>query len=136
MVDRLIRAGHWRDGDPEILIVCDTGYDVARLAFVLADLPVRLLGRIRTDRVLRLPKPPRTAGAAGRPPKHGPEFRLADPAASPPPASVEPSGTSAPKALYQPVHRNPHHQGPDARPAPRTAYAHTATTSGKPPSAT
>ncbi|WP_446219955.1 transposase [Micromonospora sp. IBHARD004] len=66
VVNRLIAAGHWRDGDPEILIVADTGYDITRLAFVLADLPVQLLGRIRTDRVLRLPKPPRAAGATGR----------------------------------------------------------------------
>src|SRR5690606_10244883 len=79
VVNRLICAGHWREGDPEILIVADAGYDVARLAFVLADLPVQLLGRIRSDRVLRLPKPPRLAGTNGRPPKHGPEFRLDDP---------------------------------------------------------
>jgi hypothetical protein len=56
VVGRLIAAGHWRPGDPNILIVCDAGYHVTRLAFVLADLPVHLLGRIRTDRVLRLPK--------------------------------------------------------------------------------
>ncbi|WP_446220658.1 NF041680 family putative transposase [Micromonospora sp. IBHARD004] len=79
VVNRLIAAGHWRDGDPEILVVADTGYDITRLAFVLADLPVQLLGRLRTDRVLRLPKPPRAAGATGRPPKHGPEFRLDTP---------------------------------------------------------
>ncbi len=79
VVDRLIEAGHWRDGDPEILIVADAGYDVARLAFVLADLPVLLLGRIRADRVLRLPKPARAPGTNGRPPKHGPEFRLDNP---------------------------------------------------------
>jgi hypothetical protein len=42
----------------------------------LADLPVDLLGRIRSDRVLRLPKPPRVPGTAGRPPKYGPEFAL------------------------------------------------------------
>jgi DDE superfamily endonuclease len=79
LVDRLIEAGHWREGDPDILIVADAGYDVARLAFVLADLPVQLLGRIRADRVLRLPKPLRTPGTNGRPPKHGPEFALDKP---------------------------------------------------------
>ena len=57
VVDRLIAAGQWRPGDPEILIVADAGYDVTRLAFVLADLPVLLLGRLRSDRVLRLPAP-------------------------------------------------------------------------------
>ena len=41
VVDRLITAGHWQHGDPNVLIVTDTGYDVTRLAFVLADLPVR-----------------------------------------------------------------------------------------------
>ncbi|WP_198940472.1 transposase [Micromonospora sp. CB01531] len=67
VVNRLIAAGHWRPGDPPILIVTDTGYDITRLAFVLADLPVQLLGRLRADRVLRLPKPPRHPGATGRP---------------------------------------------------------------------
>ncbi|GAA2351615.1 transposase [Streptomyces violaceusniger] len=37
----------------------DAGYDVTRLAWVLRDLPVELVGRIRGDRVMRLPKPPR-----------------------------------------------------------------------------
>ncbi|GIG90725.1 hypothetical protein Pen02_56610 [Plantactinospora endophytica] len=56
-----------------------------RLAYVMADLPVVLLGRIRSDRVLRLPKSPRPAAATGRPPEHGPEFRLDDPDTWPPP---------------------------------------------------
>jgi DDE superfamily endonuclease len=70
VVGRLIAAGHWRSGDADILIVMDVGYDVTRLAFALADLPVQLLGRVRSDRVLLLPKPPRLLGAHGRPPKH------------------------------------------------------------------
>lgn len=85
VVDRLIAAGHWQAEDPDILIVMDAGYDVTRLAFVLADLPVELLGRIRSDRVLRLPKPPRMPGANGRPPKHGPEFALNKPVTWPEP---------------------------------------------------
>ena len=32
------------EGDPAILIVFDAGYDVTRLALLLADLPVQLLG--------------------------------------------------------------------------------------------
>jgi hypothetical protein len=88
VVGPLVTAGHWRDGDPDILIVTDAGYDVTRLAFVLADLPVELLGRIRSDRVLRGPKPPRRPGATGRPPKHGPEFALDRPATWPEPARV------------------------------------------------
>src|SRR5262249_41708721 len=44
LVGRLTTAGHWCDGDPDILIVADAGYDITRLAFVLADLPVELHG--------------------------------------------------------------------------------------------
>ncbi|WP_308283016.1 transposase [Pseudonocardia nigra] len=55
VVARLTAAGHWQHGDPDILIVTDAGYDITRLAFVLADLPVQLLGRIRSDRVLNRP---------------------------------------------------------------------------------
>jgi hypothetical protein len=80
VIGRLIAGGHWREGDPRILIVTDAGYDVTRLAFVLVDLPVDLVGRIRCDRVLRLPKPPRLRGTTGRPPKHGPEIALDNPA--------------------------------------------------------
>src|ERR1039458_3393236 len=43
VVTRLIEAGHWRDGDPDILIVFDAGYDVTRLAWVLAGLPGELV---------------------------------------------------------------------------------------------
>lgn len=79
VVDRIIDAGHWREGDSSILIVADAGYDVTRLAFVLADLPVEVVGRIRSDRVMLRPAPPRTPGANGRPRKHGGVFALADP---------------------------------------------------------
>jgi hypothetical protein len=58
VVARLTTARHWHEGDPNMLIVMDSGYDVTRLAFVLADLPVEVLGRIRSDRVLRLPSRP------------------------------------------------------------------------------
>lgn len=53
---------------------------------VLRDLPVELVGRIRSDRVMRLPKPPRMHGVNGRPPKHGPEFRFTKPETWPEPA--------------------------------------------------
>ena len=39
VVTRLIAAGQWREGDPAILVVFDAGYDVTRLAWLLADLP-------------------------------------------------------------------------------------------------
>jgi DDE superfamily endonuclease len=83
VINRLIMAGHWRPGDPQILVVTDAGYDITRLAYVLADLPVELVGRIRSDRVLRLPKPPRLPGTNGRPPRHGPEIALDKPATWP-----------------------------------------------------
>jgi DDE superfamily endonuclease len=79
VVDRIIDAEHWREGDPSILIVTDAGYDVTRLAFVLADLPIEVVGRIRSDRVMLRPAPPRRSGATGRPRKHGGVFALADP---------------------------------------------------------
>lgn len=79
VVDRLIAAGQWRAGDLPILIVADAGYDITRLAFVLADLPVELLGRLRSDRVLRGPRTLRAAATTGRPPRHGPELTLSDP---------------------------------------------------------
>ena len=59
VITRLIAAGHWRAGDPDMLIVFDAGYDVTRLAWLLADLPAELLGRLRSDRVLYFPAPPR-----------------------------------------------------------------------------
>jgi hypothetical protein len=85
VVARLIAAGHWRDGDPAILVIFDAGYDVTRLAWVLGGLPVELLGRLRSDRVMQLPTPPRGPGALGRPRKHGGELALADPATWPAP---------------------------------------------------
>ena len=67
VVTRLIEAGQHKDGDPGILVVFDAGYDVTRLAYLLADLPVELLGLLRSDRVLYFPAPPRASGRAGRP---------------------------------------------------------------------
>ena len=85
VVARLIAAGQHREGGPDILVVFDAGYDVTRLAFVLADLPVELLARLRSDRVLYFPAPPRGPGANGRPSRHGPELKLAGPATWPDP---------------------------------------------------
>jgi hypothetical protein len=39
VVTRLIAAGHWGEGDPAVLVVFDAGYDVTRLAYLLADRP-------------------------------------------------------------------------------------------------
>jgi hypothetical protein len=78
-VEQLIAAGHWQEGDPEIWIVGDTGYDGPRLAFLLADLPVRVLVRVRSDRVMAFPAAPRRTGTVGRPARHGAEFAFKDP---------------------------------------------------------
>jgi hypothetical protein len=80
VVDRLITAGHWRPGDPDILLVADAGYDGPRLSHVLADLPIVVLVRMRSDRVLRRPPTPHPPHLAGRPRRHGTEFAFGDPA--------------------------------------------------------
>ncbi|GIM87122.1 hypothetical protein Sar04_38580 [Salinispora arenicola] len=54
--------------------------DAPRLAFLLRDLPVQVLARMRSDRVLRRAAPPRQPGTNGRPPRHGGEFAFGDPA--------------------------------------------------------
>jgi DDE superfamily endonuclease len=94
VITRLIEAGHWREGDPGILVIFDAGYDVTRLAYLLADLPVELLGRLRSDRVMQLPAPPRQPGTTGRPRKHGGELALADPATWPAPPVTTSTVTS------------------------------------------
>jgi hypothetical protein len=95
VVERLIAGGQWQPGEPDIVIVTDAGYDVTRLAWVLRDLPVELIGRIRGDRVMRLPKPPRVYGPkGGRPPKHGPKFRFAKPETWPDPAVTTHTATT------------------------------------------
>jgi hypothetical protein len=77
VVMRLIATGQWAQGDPQILIVADAGYDAPRIAFLLADLPVQILGRLRSDRVFRRPAPLYThPSKGGRPAKHGSEFAL------------------------------------------------------------
>ncbi|MGW2137716.1 NF041680 family putative transposase [Streptomyces sp. NPDC001773] len=85
LVARLERAGQWRPGDLPVLFVLDSGYDLVRLTWLLREEPVRLLGRIRADRVMRAPAGKRRGTHPGRPPRHGAEFRLADPAAHPAP---------------------------------------------------
>jgi hypothetical protein len=115
VIARLIAAGHWRDGDPDILVVFDAGYDVTRLAWLLADLPVELLGRLRSDRVMQLPASPRQPGTTGRPRKHGGELALADPATWPDPQVTTSTLTSrygmAVTAAWDRVHPRLTHRG-------------------------
>lgn len=72
-------------GDPEVLGVLDAGYDAPCIAHLLDGLPVEILGRLRSDRVMRRPAPSRKEFSparpeGGRPPKHGGGFVFGDPA--------------------------------------------------------
>jgi hypothetical protein len=83
VVDRLRDAGQWSQGDPPILVIFDAGYDLTRLAWPLRDVPVTILGRLRSDRVFHLPAPVRTPGQVGRPARHGQAIDLDQPAGHP-----------------------------------------------------
>lgn len=79
VVGRLVSAGQWRTGDPDILVVADAGYDGPRLAWLLRDLPYRYL----PDAFRPGPAPDSTtriSGTNGRPCRHGAQFIIADPA--------------------------------------------------------
>jgi DDE superfamily endonuclease len=94
VVERIIAAGHWREGDPDIVVVFDAGYDLTRLAWLLRDLPAEVLGRLRSDRVMYFPAPPRQPGTNGRPLRHGTAFKLADPRTWPAPAAATSTATT------------------------------------------
>jgi hypothetical protein len=83
---RIIAAGHWRGGDPDLLVVFDAGYELTRLAWLLRDLPVDVTGRLRSDRMMYFPTPPRQPGTSGRPLRHGGALKLADQGTWPVPA--------------------------------------------------
>ncbi len=84
VVEDLIAGGRWRECGLDILIVFDAGYDAPRMAYLLDGLPVEVLGRMRSDRVMRRPMPSLKEYAEAYPrggwfPKHGKEFRFAKP---------------------------------------------------------
>jgi hypothetical protein len=79
VVTRLIAAGHWSEGGPDIVVAADAGYNATRLAFLLAGLPVIVVARVRSDRVFWAPAPRRPPGSPGHPPRHGPPVRCSDP---------------------------------------------------------
>ncbi|MGW5611729.1 transposase [Streptomyces sp. NPDC003753] len=125
VVERLIAAGQWQPGEPDIVIVTDAGYDVTRLAWMLRDLPVELIGRIRGDRVMRLPKPPRVYDPkGGRPPKHGPEFRFAKPETWPDPAVTTRTATAKAVVLEDGLQRRGRGPGLAGVPATLRPGAH------------
>ena len=75
---RLQEAGRWREGDPPVIIFLDAGYNVVRLQWLLADLPVVLVARVRSNQVWHRPAPPKQYGMPGRPARHGLVLRCAD----------------------------------------------------------
>ena len=75
----------------------DAGYEAPRIAWLLRDLPVEVLGRMRSDRVLRRAAPPRGYHfEGGRPAQHGSEVLFGDPATW----DVEHTATHADTRLY------------------------------------
>ena len=94
VVTRIIAAGRWKDGDPDIMVIFDAGYEATRLAWLLSDLPVQVIGRLATNRVLRQSPPPRQPGQMGRPRRHGTELRLAADAGRPEPDAVTSTETA------------------------------------------
>lgn len=40
VIERLVAAGQWKEGDPEVLVVLDAGCDAPRTAHLLGDLPL------------------------------------------------------------------------------------------------
>jgi hypothetical protein len=117
VVGRLRGNGHWCPGDPAIMVMFDSGYDVTRLAYVLADLPVHLVGRIRADRVMLAPAPPyRADSRGGRPRRHGAVMTLADPSSWPAPMTRSVTDTArygnAEAASWDRMHPRLAHRGP------------------------
>ena len=94
VVTRIIAAGHWHQGDPDIMVVFDSGYDLTRLAWLLRGLPVEVTGRLRSDRVMYSPPSQRQADASGRPARHGAAFRFDDQRSWPGPAVTTSTATS------------------------------------------
>lgn len=72
------------------------------MVYLLQGLPVEILGRMRTDRVMRKPVPVQwiSPPQGGRPPKHGKEFHFAKPetGGTPGAATVQVTAATAPSA--------------------------------------
>lgn len=79
LVARLITAGAWKPGDQPIRVAFDSGYDIVRLTYLLADLPVVLIGRVKSNRRFHLPVQAPPTGRNGRRAKHGPLLDLDKP---------------------------------------------------------
>jgi hypothetical protein len=75
-------------GGPVPLLVFDGGYDSAQLTLDLAEEPVAVLVRLRSDRCFYADPPRRSPGVTGRPRRHGAKFNCADPATWPTPTAT------------------------------------------------
>lgn len=75
----IIAAGHWREGDPKILVLFDAGYNIPRLAWLLSAFPVEVIGRLKSSRVFSYPPEIPQHPRRGRKALHGKEFKLKEP---------------------------------------------------------
>ena len=75
-------------GGPIPWFVFDAGYDSAQLTLDLAEVPVAVLVRLRSDRCFYHDPPPRPPGTGGRPRRHGAKFAFADPTTWPTPTAT------------------------------------------------
>jgi hypothetical protein len=114
-------------GGPVPWCVFDAGYDSAQLSLDLAELPVAVLVRLRSDRCFYADPPPRPPGAGGRPRRHGAKFAFADPTTWPTPTATlvcqdDQYGTVTVHAwsgLHPKQHRHPGHGSRGPRPIVR-----------------
>jgi hypothetical protein len=114
-------------GGPIPWFVFDAGYDSAQLSLDLAEVPVAVLVRLRSDRCFYHDPPPRPPGATGRPRRHGAKFAFADPTTWPAPTATltchdDQYGTVTVHAwagLHPKQHRHPGHGTRGPRPIVR-----------------
>jgi DDE superfamily endonuclease len=115
------------DGGPIPWFVFDAGYDSAQLSLDLAEVPVAVLVRLRSDRCFYHDPPPRPPGTGGRPRRHGAKFAFADPTTWPAPTASHTAtdaqyGTVTVHAwagLHPKQHRHPGHGTRGPRPIVR-----------------
>jgi hypothetical protein len=111
-------------GGPVPWCVFDAGYDSAQLTLDLADVPVAVLVRLRSNRCFYADPPPRPPGSTGRPRRHGAKFAFADPTTWPTPTTSlvcqdDQYGTvtvAAWSGLHPKQHRHPGHGSGGPRP--------------------
>ena len=68
LVEQLTTTAQGQAGSPGVLVISDAGYDAPCLVHLLRDLPLQVLARMRSDRVLRRPAPTPQPHTRGRSP--------------------------------------------------------------------